>query len=201
MYSQNQEEKHIVEYFGYHIGTFIDVGCNDCETFSNTRALALRGWKGILLDCSPTAIDRCKKLYNGHKGIYIYDYAISSHNGKAILQESGPLCTPSDIGLVSTFHQHEKARFDRKVKYEPIEVKTFKWKTALNRWKIKEFDCVSLDVEGDELNILPDMDLSKTRLIVIEWNSKPELKTAYEKYLDGFTVIYTSAENIVYARV
>jgi FkbM family methyltransferase len=201
MYSQSAEEQHILDYFGDFIGTFIDIGCNDCETFSNTRALALRGWKGVLIDPSPSAIKRCRELYKGHKGIYIYDYAISSHNGKAILQESGPLCSAADTGLVSTFHNHEKERFQKTVKYDPIEVKTFKWKTARNRWIIKDFDMISLDIEGDEMNVLPDIDLSKTRLICIEWNSKPELKNAYEKYLEGFKVIYTSAENLVYARV
>lgn len=200
MFSQNQEEKHILEYFGDYVGTFVDIGCNDCLTFSNTRALALRGWKGILIDPHQQAIERCKTLYNGSKGYYFYPFAISNHNGTAILEESGPLCSPTDIGLVSTFHQHEKARFQRTVKYDRVEVKTFKWKTALNRWKIKEFDMVSIDVEGDELNILPDMDLSKTKLVCIEWNSKPELKKEYDYYLKEFRVIYTSGENLIYAR-
>ena len=57
-----------------------------------------------------------------------------------------------------------------------------------------------MDCEGDELNILPHMDLSKVRLICIEWNSKPELKTEYEKYLEGFKLIYKSGENLIYAR-
>jgi FkbM family methyltransferase len=200
MFSQNEEEKYILEYFGDSVGTFCSLGENDGVTFSNVRALVLRGWKGVMVDCSPTAVARCKELYKDFKGIYVYDYAIYKHNGKEIFQNSGALCTPSDTGLVGTFHQHEKARFDRKVKYDPIEVKTFRWKTALNRWKIKEFDFISLDIEGSELFVLPEMDLSKTRCICIEWNGKPELKEAYEKYLDGFSIIYTSGENIVYGR-
>lgn len=200
MHSQNLEEQYILEYFGDYVGTFADIGCNDCQTFSNTRALALKGWKGVLIDPSPKAIEKCKQLYNGHKGYYIYPFAISGHNGKAMLQESGPLCSAADVGLVSTFHPEEMARFKASVKYDPVEVKTFKWKTALNRFTIKDFDMISMDCEGDELNILPDMDLSKTRCICIEWNGKPELKTSYEKYLDGFKLIYTSAENLIYAR-
>ena len=200
MFSQNQEEKIILEYFGDFVGTFCDIGCNDCLTFSNTRALALRGWKGIFIDPSQEAIDRCKKLYNGSQGYYFYPYAISAHNGKAILEHSGPLCSPNDIGLVSTFHQHEKNRFKRTVKYDPIEVTTYKWKTALNRWKIKEFDFISIDVESDEMNILPYMDLSKTQALCIEWNGKEELKKQYDYYLQGFRIIYTSGENLIYAR-
>lgn len=199
-FSQNKEQEAILNYFGDYIGTFCDVGSNDGQTFSNTRTLAIKGWKGVLIDCSPSAVAKCKELYKGHKGIYIYDYAISSHNGKAILQDSGPLCSASDSGLVSTFHQHEKERFQKTVKYEPVEVKTYKWKTALNRWPIKTFDFISMDCEGDEMNILPDIDLTLTRCICLEWNSKPELKTAYERYLSGFKLIYTSSENLIYAR-
>lgn len=200
MYSQNLEEQYILNYFGDYVGTFLDLGCNDCLTFSNTRALSLKGWKGVFVDPSPKAMDRCKTLYNGYKGYYFYPVAISSHNGKAILQESGPLCNATDVGLVSTFHQSEVDRFKRTVQYEPIEVKTYKWKTFFNRLRIKEFDFINIDVESDEMNILPDMDLSKAKLVCIEWNSKPELKAAYDKYLEGFKVIYTSGENLLYAR-
>jgi FkbM family methyltransferase len=201
MYSQNKEEEIILKYFGDHVGTFLDLGCNDCQTFSNTRALALRGWKGVFVDPIPGPIEKCKQLYNGHKGFYFYENAISDRNGKKFIDASGPLCSAADNGLVSTFHAHEKARFVKSVVYTPIEVKTFKWKTFLNRLRIREFDFVSIDVEGDEMNILPDMDLSKTRLICIEWNSKPELKAAYEAQLPReMKLIYTSGENLIYAK-
>ena len=184
-YSQNLEQEVILNYFEGQTGTFLDIGSNDGITFSNTRALAERGWRGVLIEPSPKAYAKLKELYNGHKGFYLYNYAIGSHNGKAMLQESGPLCSSSDVGLVSTFHSHEQDRFKRTVQYEPVEVKIFKWKTFLNRLTLKEFDFISMDCEGSELDILPDMDLSKTRVICLEWNSKPELKTEYEKYLTG----------------
>lgn len=205
MFSQNKEEQYILEYFkDKPKGTFLDIGCNDCETFSNTRALALKGWSGVLVDPVEKAISRCKELYKGYKGFYIYPYAISGHNGKAILNESGPLINSRDVALVSTFHESEMRRFRTTVSYTPTEVKCFRWKTFYNRLKstkITHFDFVSIDVEGDELNILPDMDLSKTSLVCVEWNSKPELKLEYDKYLSEFKVIYTSGENLLYARV
>lgn len=200
MYSQNKEEEVILKYFEGKTGTFLDIGANDGITFSNTWALAERGWKGVLVEPSPKAFEILEMRYEGHKGFYIYPFAIGSHNGKAMLQESGPLCSSNDIGLVSTFHNSEMDRFKRTVKYEPVEVKVFKWKTFLNRLTIKDFDFISADCEGSELDILPDMDLSKTQMICLEWNSKPELKTEYEKYLEGFKLIYTSAENLIYGR-
>lgn len=197
------EEEVILDYFKDHIGTFLDLGANDGETFSNTRALALKGWSGVLIDASPKAYAKCKALYEGRTGISVYNWAVSNkfkNNGKAILQESGALLNASDTGLVSTFHQHEQDRFKRTVQYTPVEVRTFKWKTALNRLQIKTYDFITIDIESDELNVLPDMDLSLCKMICLEWNGKPELKEAYEKYLEGFNLIYTSGENLLYAR-
>ncbi len=200
-YSQSNEQSVILEYFKeFTPGTFLDLGANDGETFSNTRALALSGWRGVLVDCSPTAFEKLKTLYNGHKGFYLYQYAIEGHNGKKIFQNSGALCSDADTGLVGTFYPEEKARFDKKVEYSPVEVKTFKWKTFLNRLRIKEFDFISMDVEGSEVEILPSMDLTKTKMICIEWNSKPDLKQWYELHLQEFKLIYTSGENLIYAR-
>lgn len=200
MFSQNEEEKYILEYFGDKIGTFISIGENDGITFSNVRALALRGWKGICIDPSPTAFPKLKELYKDHKGIRCYDYAISKHNGKDIFHDSGALCSASDTGLVGTFHAKEMDRFKATVKYSPVEVKTFKWKTALNRWQIKEFDFFSIDCEGDELTFMGDIDFSKTSCVCVEWNGRNDLKAEYDKILKDFRVIYTSAENLIYAR-
>jgi FkbM family methyltransferase len=201
MYSQNNEEQYILEYFKDKSGTFLDLGCNDCKTFSNTRALFETGkWKGVLVDPSPKAIAKCRELYEGYKGIYIYEYAISSNNGKKILHESGPLVSSRDVALVSTFHDSEMNRFRRTVSYTPIEVKTFRWKTFLNRIPIKQFDLISVDCEGEDLQILSQIDLSNTSMIILEWNSKPDLKKDFEYYLEGFKLLYTSGENLIYAR-
>lgn len=207
-YTQNSEEEHILNYFGDYVGTFLSVGENDGVTFSNVRALALKGWKGIMVEPSPKAFERLKTLYNGHKGFYLYPYALGDHNGKAILQESGSLCSTTDVALVSGFDSKEIGRWSnhmvpgqgRGVKFEPVEVKMFRWKTFYNRLKVKKFQFVSIDCEGFDLEILSQMDLTDVKCLCLEWNSKPELKAEYDKYMEGFKVIYTSPENLIYAR-
>lgn len=199
-YSQNHEDDAILSYFKGFTGTFLDIGANDGMTFSNVRALAERGWCGVFVEPSPKAFSKLEENYEGLKGFYMYNVAISNHNGNAILHESGALINEKDIALVSTFHANEMERFKDSVTYDAITVKCFKWKTFLNRLKFKTFDFISLDVEGEELNILPDIDLTGTKCICIEWNSNPAMKQAYEKYLTGFNLIYTSAENLIYGR-
>lgn len=203
MYSQSLEEQYILEYFEGQKGTFIDIGANEGITFSNTRALAELGWSGCFVEPSPKAFERLKKNYKGLSGFYFYNVALGNHNGTAILQESASLISTSDVGLVSTFEVSEMQRFKKVTTYEPVSVKMFKWKTFYNRLKIKEFTMVNLDVEGFEMHILPDMDLSKTKLLVIEHNGKQELKKQYLECTTKYgldKIIYESGENIIIVR-
>lgn len=199
-HSQNNEEQVILDYFKGHVGTFASLGENDGVTFSNVRALAERGWSGIMIEPDPEAFKRLETLYLEYRGLYTYNYAISDYNGKKILQKSDSLLKNGDTGLVSTFNASEMERFKSIVKYTPIEVQCYTWRTALNRWAIKEFDVISMDIEGEEMKVLPDIELTKTKLVCIEHNGRQDLKLEYEKYLEGFKLIYTSAENLIYVR-
>lgn len=199
-YTQNDEERVILDYFKGAVGAFCSLGENDGVTFSNVRALAERGWTGVMIEPDPEAFSRLEKLYLEYRGLYTYNYAISDYNGKKILQKSSSLLKNGDTGLVSTFNVSEMERFKSIVSYTPIEVQVYTWGTARNRWQIRDFDMISMDIEGSELQVLPDIDLSKTKLLCIEHNGKQDLKKEYEKYLEGFKLIYTSPENLIYVR-
>ena len=203
IYSQNLEQNYILEYFKDKRGTFIDIGANDGLTLSNTRALVELGWRGVFVEPSPMAFEMLKKNYEGLKGFYFYQVALGDHNGNAILQESSSLLTSADVGLVSTFEASEMQRFNKICTYEPVTVKMYKWKTFMNRLQVKTFDFISLDVEGFELHILPDMDLSKTSLVCIEHNGHPGKKRAYLECCAKYrieNIIYESGENLLIAR-
>lgn len=199
-HSQNREQEVILNYFGDFKGTFCDVGCNDGITLSNTRALAELDWCGCLIDPSPKAFFKLKTLYSETKGcFYLYNFAIGTKNGTLEFHESGTHLGKGDVGLLSTSDPEEMKRFPG-TQYEKIDVKVFRWKTALNRFGKKRFDMISLDAEGVNLDILKQIDLSHTKLLVVEFNGDLKLKAEYDKLTEGFTVIYTSPENIIYAR-
>jgi len=198
MYSQNKEEQVILDYFGFIQGTFADIGANDGVTFSNTKMLAERGWKGILLEPSPKAYAKLKEIYKGIDGVYTYPFAIGNHNGTAILNESASLINSHDVALVSTFKEEEMQRFRSITSYTPVEVKVFRWKTFLNRVKYKTFDFISIDAEGLDLDILRQIDLSNTRMVCVEWNGKQ--KDEFMAACSGFRLIHENGENLIFAR-
>jgi FkbM family methyltransferase len=202
-YSQTNEQEVILDYFKGFTGTFLDLGANDGITLSNTYALSLIGWQGVYVEASPTAFEMLVDNTDVDSFMFTYcNCAVGKENKRMTFYESGELITKKDRSLVSTFHQSEMDRF-KKVKYNPIEVECYTWEYIL-REAIQEtrskFDFISMDIEGSELEVLPQMDLSEVKLFCIEWNSKPELKKAYEPYFKGFKLIHTTGENLIYAR-
>ena len=204
-FSQNQEEDVILKYFEYlPVGTFLSVGENDGQTLSNVRALAEKGWHGVCIEPDPTPFAKLRKLYPLRNGkVYCYPYALSDHTLKNYeLWVSDSLLGTGDTGLVSTHYDIEKSRFDKSVKYNKIEVQSYTWKTYYNRFKIKYFDFISIDAEGEDINILKQMDLDElqAKMVCVEWNSVPVNKEKFDDLFKGWKLVYTSGENLIYTR-
>jgi FkbM family methyltransferase len=204
MYSQSREEEVIIKYFGSNTGTFISIGENDGVTLSNVRQLAINGWCGVMIEPSPKAFHKLKQLYDNEKKgcFYLYNFALGNHNGSMKFYDSGTHLNKGDVALLSSGVESELKRFPG-TQYEEIEVKVFRWKTALNRFQFKKFDCVSIDAESMDIDILKQMDLTDVKLLVIEWNSIPDNKEKILEYTSKFgmtNVIYTSAENLIITR-
>lgn len=65
-YSQSGEQEAILKAIeGMPPGRFLDIGAGDGETFSNTRALALARWSGVLVEPAAWAFAKLLALYDG----------------------------------------------------------------------------------------------------------------------------------------
>lgn len=62
-YSQHGEQEVILAWADGLSGSFVDLGCFDGATYSNTAALADLGWPGICVDAAPDAVARCARRY------------------------------------------------------------------------------------------------------------------------------------------
>ena len=199
MYSQNAEEEIILKYFNGKIGTYISIGENDGVTLSNVRKLSELGWTGINVEPSPNAFKMLVENTKQFKKVKNYNFALGETNGNVKFYDCETHLNKGDHGLLSTMVESEKKRWTKE-KFNEIEVKCFRWKTFLNRLSIKDFDFISMDIEGMEVSLLKQMDLRGTSMVCLEWNSKPEFKSEFDKLMIGFKIIYTSPENLIYAR-
>ena len=77
MYSQTDEEEHIVKYFEGVTGKFLDIGAYNGVTFSNTRRLAELGWSGTCVEPSIKPFWDLMNLYRENEKIVICNCVIS----------------------------------------------------------------------------------------------------------------------------
>lgn len=199
MYSQNAEEEIILKYFNGKIGTYISIGENDGVTLSNVRKLSELGWTGINVEPSPNAFKMLVENTKQFKKVKNYNFALGETNGNVKFYDCETHLNKGDHGLLSTMVESEKKRWTKE-KFNEIEVKCFRWKTFLNRLSVKEFDFISMDIEGMEVGLLKQMDLRATSMLCIEYNGDIEKKKEIDRLMVGFNVIYTSPENLIYAR-
>ena len=82
MYSQNNEEEIILQFFkGSATGTFLDIGAYNPFKFSNTRALYEKGFKGVFVEPSPTLKPAFDQAYGRDEGIQLLPLCIGARNG------------------------------------------------------------------------------------------------------------------------
>lgn len=202
MYSQNNEEKIILDYFNGYTGTLCSIGENDGETLSNVRELIKRGWKADLIEPSPTAY---KKLWNLYQGlipdVMTHEIAITETDGDITLFESGEHLGKGDTALLSSTVRTEINRWEKET-FTPVKVKGLSFNSFLYIAQHKNYDFISIDAEGLDVRILFQIDLKDTRCICIEWNGDKGVRIVIETYclIYGLNVIHVNSENLILAR-
>jgi FkbM family methyltransferase len=204
MYSQGQEEKYILEYFGGKTGTLLSIGENDGKTLSNSLALIERGWKAILVEPGETAFKKLSLLHEGNKSVTLLNVAISDKVGIFDFYESEnhKHCGPDNYGLLSTLDPNEIDRWKGTEKFNKTQVSCIDYKTLIKEHG-EIFRFISIDAEGMDVKILKQIDLSFCSLICIEWNNDQAVKTEILKYCGAYglnKLIYQSGENLLIAR-
>lgn len=210
MHSQNEEEKHIVDFFKdipckkY----LLSIGENDGKTLSNSfRLIELNtnvenGWLADLVEPSPIAFEKLEKLHSINlPNVKCFQLAIGTESGTMDFHESGTHLNNGDTSLLSTLVPQEKERWkDTEWNVIPVQVLTY---VDFKADKPYEYDFISIDAEGLDIEILKQIDLSYTKLICIEWNSVEQNKIDILEYTSKFgmtKVLYQSGENLLICR-
>jgi FkbM family methyltransferase len=197
-YSQNNEQDIILQYFGSRKGFFLDIGANDGITLSNTYALQLQLWSGVLVEPSEEAFNRIITYPSVHK----YNVAIGTEDGHCTFHEMGNHLNAGDVSLLSTIKKTELKRWPG-VEFKERMTEVWTYKTLLKHSPFKFFDFISIDAEGVDYEILEQIDLKYTDMVCIEHNSNPDLFQLIKEYCNkaGLTKkLLNNLENVIWAR-
>ena len=207
MYSQNNEEKILLDYFwrdlpnGMHL---LDVGANDGKTFSNSLALIQLGWNATLLEPSPKAYQKLIELHGDNPKVKCLNYGISTESGESDFFESGGHNGSNDISLYSSIDQNEIKRWGDAVPFDKIKAQFKTYDEFLTDVNHQTFDFVTIDIEGYDWHLLKQMDLNAlgVRLLIVEWNGINDMANNMIWHCSnyGLKEISRNPENLIFAR-
>ena len=142
-------------------GFYIDAGCYHPIRLSNTKFLHDKGWEGINIDISKKSID----LFN-----IVRKKDINLILGLSDKEGIANAYFEKDLFFQNTINYAYKKKFlSEKSKKKNIEIKTLNY--VIKKYtKNKIIDLIDVDCEGQDLNVLKGLDLTKhnVRVILIE---------------------------------
>lgn len=193
-YSQNKEQDYIVNYFAGFTGKLLDIGANDGKTFSNSLALIELGWEAVLVEPSPSAFEKLTKLHEDNLWVMRYNIAIGTKRGTTYLHDMGEHIGNGDSSLLATTIASEKDRWVG-TEFKKVTVNVIPYADIADN-----YDFITIDAEGMDLEILKQIDLSNIKMVCIEWNNDLTMEAAIRAVMpERFKEIYRSLENLIYA--
>lgn len=196
MFTQRDEENHILKFFRNKFGRFLDIGAFDGKCFSTTRALALRGWSGVCIEPSPSVFPALQSRYKDNDKIQTIPIAVADKTGIIDFYDSGG-------DLVSTLDTEHVKLWEEKggTKFKKIKV------AAMTVFDLFEevgydFDFISLDVEGTNIDIFKQFPLDKLKILkmlCIEFDHQENIIIEISKRY-GFSLLHKTAENLLLVR-
>jgi FkbM family methyltransferase len=131
--------------------------------------------------------------------------AVGNNDGDLIFYESTNLLNSDDIGLVSSLIADETERWRKAgVNFYEYKVGCYTWGNFLqvHQLKNKNFDIISIDIEGMDYDVLVQMNLTELdcKVLCVEFNGKEINK--YVEYAEkhGMKLMHQNAENLIFLK-
>lgn len=168
-YSQHGEDCLLWEFFKDEPpGFYIDVGAFDGKHLSNTYVFELHGWDGICVEPEKQYFELCKKNRNA---ICVEAACVNSEDITEV-----ELMTLNQGGLGSQIRSSfDKTKHKKRFTFSPQRVPATTLNAILREYGgMRRVDFLSIDVEGEEVNVLKGLDFItyRPRLIVAEANTE-----------------------------
>jgi FkbM family methyltransferase len=196
MYSQNNEELVILDYFSKNEGNFfLDIGAYNPFKFSNTRCLYERGWSGVFVEPSPICFKNFVDVYKDETRVTLINAAVSNYAGViTFFEANGDAISTSDIS------HKEKWEKNPNVTYSSIVVPSISMESLIKEYD--KVDFLSLDTEGTNyylFNLIPDSFLLRLKCLCIEHDGNQDnIESRLAKF--NFKRIHFNNENVIFAK-
>lgn len=203
-FGQNQEDKIIAEYFGEFKGSLLSIGENDGIIFSNVLHFILCGWSADLVEPSPVAFSKMRRLHRHNDKIMMHQIAIGEQNGIFDFYDSGQLEGVGDTSLVSSIHfaatrQWTNVSFN-KTQTKVLDFHSFNAYVSM----YNAYDLISIDAELSDLSILKQLDLTNLRCkcLIIEHANNVDIKRQMIDHcaIHGLSLLHTTQENFIFTK-
>lgn len=188
-FSQHNEQQLVEEFFhGKSDGLFVDIGAGDGVTDSNTRALFLAGWSGILVEASRTRFAQLMQTYAKEKRVVLLYAAISDITGPGSFFECNETLNWSSAD--PDWIRDSGGHF--------AEIPSFHFSLSILNMPTPEF--LSIDTEGFDARIITSMPYDFRPNLVLAETDKPNAKTIIDREMNlrGYSVYATTEGNTFY---
>lgn len=192
-YSQTEEERYILQAVsGVGVGRFLDIGAWHPKNLSNTRALYEHGWAGVMVEPSPEPFLGLLREYGNEDRVSLVNGAIGVKRAIARFHATADALTTSSE---TNYELWKKVGGFYGAFHAPL----ITLPEILRHFG--EFDFVSIDAEGTSVDLMHELLATEMRpvCLCVEYDARgQECMDAGARA--GYRVIYTSAENVVFAR-
>lgn len=190
VYSQNNEQEYILNYFKSDTGRFLDIGAYDGITFSNVRALIDKGWTGVMVEGSPQVF---AKLQSNTIGLNVeLCHAVIVTGSEGLIQWY------DNADATSTHVESNRVKWEKKTPFRSMNIMSCNVKRLVETYGT-DFDMVNIDVEGSSVDIFKELVklMPDVRLWCVEHDG---LVQEVRSCLSGFSILYQNGENILLGR-
>jgi FkbM family methyltransferase len=146
-YSQNGEQRLILEAFGGYVGRFLEIGACDGLIVSNTLALTELGWSGVMVEPSPRAFMELQKRHGANPNLTLVHAAVGLDHGMS------PFWDDPTIGGYATTEEGNRAKWQHLAKFQsPFYVPLIPISVILEQFPAP-IDFLSIDTEGTSTDL------------------------------------------------
>lgn len=202
-YSQHGEDKVVYQYLNQiGKGNVLDLGANDGMTISNSLSLIEDGWGATLIEASPFAFKRMEELHKGNDKVQCLNFCLATENKKYKFYHNITHYGTNDIDLLSTICENKYDSAKGIWGFSTFEVDGFKFSSIEDRFLYKNYEIISIDIEGMDYEVLSEIDLTKynCQILIIEYNNDVPVKNKIMNYCSNHgmnQVIFDNGTNII----